>query len=207
MPYAVAVDIGGTFTDLVAYDAETSRVAYAKSPTTYGNLVEGKDLSIDGRIVPYAVFTDPQLGRVGMTESEARATGRPLKIGTIQTGIHGAPKLLYCVLKSIAPGGGAFHAVKRLSDLPAMLGKLHRGLFVTETMGQGTNALTGDFSVAIKGFWVDHGQIVHPVEEMTIAGNMKDMLREIVAVGSDVHVAPVRNGSILVENMKVAGHA
>jgi pyruvate/2-oxoglutarate dehydrogenase complex dihydrolipoamide dehydrogenase (E3) component len=52
----------------------------------FGNLIEGKDLSSDGRLVPYAVFTDPQLGRVGMTEGEARATGRPLKIGKIPMG-------------------------------------------------------------------------------------------------------------------------
>lgn len=60
-----------------------THISYNDHQIVYGNLVEGKDLTIDGRLVPYAVFTDPQLGRVGMTEAEARATGRPLKIGTI----------------------------------------------------------------------------------------------------------------------------
>src|SRR5690606_14634082 len=70
-------------------------------------------------------------------------------------------------------------------DLDAMLRKLGRGLFVTELMGQGVNPVTGDYSRGASGYWVENGRIAHPVEEITIAGNLRDMLMGIVAVGAD----------------------
>ena len=72
-------------------------------------------------------------------------------------------------------------------NLDAMLRKLHRGLFVIELMGQGVNYVTGDYSRGAAGFWVEGGQIVHPVHEVTIAGNLRDMLKNIVAVGADAY--------------------
>ena len=91
-------------------------------------------------------------------------------------------------------------------DLEAMLRKLHRGLFVIELMGQGVNYVTGDYSRGAAGFWVDNGRIVHPVEEVTVAGNLREMLRSIVAVGADTYTSGTRTtGSLLVERMKVAG--
>jgi PmbA protein len=91
-------------------------------------------------------------------------------------------------------------------DLPAMLAKLHRGLFVTELMGQGVNMVTGDYSRGAAGFWVEGGRIVHPVHEVTIAGNLKDMLRDIAAVGADRYTQGSKTvGSILVTRMKLAG--
>ena len=91
-------------------------------------------------------------------------------------------------------------------DLDAMLRKLGRGLFVTELMGQGVNYVTGDYSRGAAGFWVEGGRIVHPVHEVTIAGNLKDMLRQIVAVGADAYVmGGKRVGTVLLERMKVAG--
>jgi PmbA protein len=91
-------------------------------------------------------------------------------------------------------------------DLEAMLRKLGRGLFVTELMGQGVNGVTGDYSRGAAGFWVEGGRIAHPVHEVTIAGNLRDMLRDIVAVGADVYTSGSRTtGSILVQRMKVAG--
>jgi PmbA protein len=91
-------------------------------------------------------------------------------------------------------------------DLEPMLRKLHRGLFVTELMGQGVNYVTGDYSRGAAGFWVDGGRIVHPVHEVTIAGNLRDMLRGIVAVGADAYTTGTKTvGSILVERMKLAG--
>ena len=91
-------------------------------------------------------------------------------------------------------------------DLDAMLKKLGRGLFVTELMGQGVNYVTGDYSRGAAGFWVEGGRIVHPVQEVTIAGNLAQMFKDIVAVGADAYTMGTKTvGSLLVERMKVAG--
>jgi PmbA protein len=91
-------------------------------------------------------------------------------------------------------------------DLDAMLKKLGTGLFVTELMGQGVNYVTGDYSRGASGFWVENGQIAFPVEEITIAGKLKDMLMGIQAVGADAYNYGAKTvGSILVNRMKVAG--
>lgn len=95
---------------------------------------------------------------------------------------------------------------KRGDDLEAMIRKLGRGLFVTELMGQGINGVTGDYSRGAAGYWVENGRIVHPVSEVTIAGNLKQMFKDIVAIGADVYVQGNRSvGSILVDGMKLAG--
>ena len=91
-------------------------------------------------------------------------------------------------------------------DLDAMLRKLGRGLFVIELMGQGVNYVTGDYSRGAAGFWVEGGRIVHPVQEVTIASNLRDMLRGIVAVGADAYTLGSKTiGSVLVDRMKIAG--
>jgi PmbA protein len=96
---------------------------------------------------------------------------------------------------------------RRHDDLPAMLRKLHRGLFVVELMGQGVNYVTGDYSRGAAGFWVENGEIVHPVDEVTIAGHLREMFQQIVAVGADAfNMGSKTVGSILVEKMTVAGH-
>ncbi|MCX7231057.1 MAG: metalloprotease PmbA [Burkholderiales bacterium] len=91
-------------------------------------------------------------------------------------------------------------------DLRAMLRKLGTGLFVTELLGHGVNGVTGDYSRGASGYWVEGGKIRYPVEEITIAGNLKDMFRSIVAVGADEIVRGTkRTGSVLIEQMSVAG--
>jgi PmbA protein len=91
-------------------------------------------------------------------------------------------------------------------DLRAMLKKLNRGLLVTELMGQGVNYVTGDYSRGAAGFWVENGEIAYPVQEITIAGNLKDMLMGIEAVGADTYnMGAKTTGSILVNRMKLAG--
>ena len=91
-------------------------------------------------------------------------------------------------------------------DLDAMLKKLGRGLFVTELMGQGVNYVTGDYSRGASGYWVENGEIAFPVQEITIAGNLKDMLKGIEAVGADAYNYGSKTvGSILINRMKVAG--
>jgi PmbA protein len=87
-----------------------------------------------------------------------------------------------------------------------MLKKLGTGLFVTDLMGQGINIITGDYSRGASGYWVENGEIAYPVEEITIAGNLREMFLGIAAVGSDVYVSGSRSsGSLLIEQMAVAG--
>jgi PmbA protein len=111
-------------------------------------------------------------------------------------------------LKTTGNAGGVHnlfvgHGTESFDDL---VRRMNRGLVVTELMGQGVNGVTGDYSRGAAGFWVENGAIAYPVHEITIAGNLKDMLRNIVAVGSDVDArGGVRTGSILVEQMTIAG--
>jgi len=91
-------------------------------------------------------------------------------------------------------------------DFNGLLRQMGRGLLVTELLGHGVNPVTGDYSRGAAGFWVEGGEIQYPVEEITIAGNLKDMYKHIVAVGNDVLVQGSRQcGSVLVESMMVAG--
>lgn len=95
---------------------------------------------------------------------------------------------------------------KQADDFEGMLRKMGTGLLVTELMGQGVNYVTGDYSRGASGYWVENGVIQYPVEEITIAGNMKDMFRDIVGIGNDVLTRGNKStGSILIEKMVVAG--
>lgn len=88
-----------------------------------------------------------------------------------------------------------------------LLRQMGTGLYITELMGQGVNIVTGDYSRGAAGFWVENGEICYPVEEITIAGNLKEMFRSMVAVGDDWDPrSSIRTGSILLDNMKVAGN-
>ncbi len=87
-----------------------------------------------------------------------------------------------------------------------MLKKMDRGLLVTELMGQGVNIVTSDYSRGAAGFWVENGQIQFPVSEITIAGNLKDMMQNIVAIGNDTETrSQILTGSMLLDSMKIAG--
>jgi PmbA protein len=91
-------------------------------------------------------------------------------------------------------------------DLPGLLRRMNRGLLVTELLGQGVNPVTGDYSRGAAGYWVEGGEIAYPVEEITIAGNLATMYRDIVAIGSDVDRRGSRHcGSVLIGSMTVAG--
>ena len=87
-----------------------------------------------------------------------------------------------------------------------MLAKLGTGLLVTELMGQGVNIVTGDYSRGAAGFWVENGAIQYPVHEITIAGNLADMLMNIVAIGAvQENRGSIQTGSVLIESMQIAG--
>jgi len=111
-------------------------------------------------------------------------------------------------LKSTGNAGGNHNLILQDTgdDFAALLGKMGSGLLVTELMGQGVNPVTGDYSRGASGYWVENGVIAYPVQEITIAGNLKDMFRDIVAVGNDVNRRGSRQcGSILVGRMTIAG--
>ncbi|MEE9344615.1 MAG: metalloprotease PmbA [Methylococcales bacterium] len=91
-------------------------------------------------------------------------------------------------------------------DFDQLIKTMNTGFIVLELIGQGVNMMTGDYSRGAAGLWVENGEIVHPVDEVTIAGNLKDIFRQIAAIGNDVdHTSSIRTGSILVENMVLAG--
>lgn len=132
----------------------------------------------------------------GRTEGYFLSSYSARKLGMKTTGNAGGSHNLTLTSRRTRPG----------DDLPEMLRKLGTGLFVIELMGQGVNYVTGDYSRGASGFWVENGEIAFPVQEITIAGNLKDMLRGIEAVGADVYNYGAKTvGSILINRMKVAG--
>lgn len=111
-------------------------------------------------------------------------------------------------LQSTGNAGGIHNLVVSANGggFADMLHQLGTGFLVTELMGQGVNTVTGDYSRGAAGFWVENGAIAYPVDEVTIAGHLREMFRRIVAVGSDVDTrGSIRTGSILIEKMMVAG--
>ncbi len=91
--------------------------------------------------------------------------------------------------------------------LTALLRQMGTGLLVTDVMGQGVNIVTGDYSRGAAGFWVENGEIQYPVAEITIAGQLQDMLKNIVAVADDIeHRSNIQTGSILLDKMKISGN-
>jgi PmbA protein len=111
-------------------------------------------------------------------------------------------------MKTTGNAGGSHNLIleSTAGDLNALMKTMGQGLLITDLLGQGINMVTGDYSRGVGGFWIENGEIAFPVQEITVAGNLKDMFRHIVAVGSDVEVRGARQcGSILVEGMTMAG--
>lgn len=111
-------------------------------------------------------------------------------------------------LRSTGNAGGCHNLILRPGehDLEGLIRKMGRGLLVTELLGQGVNYVSGDYSRGAAGYWVEDGAIAYPVEEITIAGNLKNMFRNIVACGNDMLVQGSKHcGSVLIDAMTVAG--
>jgi PmbA protein len=135
---------------------------------------------------------DRSIVRAGVVEGYFLGSYSARKLGMKSTGNAGGHHNLF--VRSEGP------------DFRGMLKHMNRGLLVTELMGQGVNPVTGDYSRGAAGYWVEGGEVRFPVEEITIAGNLKEMFKGIVAIGSDVVVRGGRSsGSILVDNMTIAG--
>ena len=141
-----------------------------------------------------AATRDRELVRAGVLEGYVLGSYSARRLGLKPTGTAGG---IHNLLVTSADGG---------LDAEAFLRRLGTGLLVTELMGQGVNGVTGDYSRGASGFWVENGAIAYPVHEITIAGNLKPMYRDIVALGSDVDArGGIRTGSVLIGEMTIAG--
>jgi PmbA protein len=148
-----------------------------------GVLTQDKDIIIDGALQTY-LLTSYSARKLGLT-----TTGHA-------GGIHN-----WLVKDRNTQTKGCVDA-----DFDSMLKTLGTGLLVTELMGQGVNVVNGDYSRGAAGFWVENGELAYPVSEITIAGNLTQMFKGIVAVGSDVDKhGSIKTGSILIDEMQIAG--
>ena len=160
---------------------------------------------------------DPYLpqgpGSSPFDEEGVRGIKRDVVAGGVLTGYflssYSARKL---GMRSTGNSGGSYNfeirssATRRNDDLPGMVRRLGTGLLVTDLIGQGVNYVSGDYSRGASGFWVEGGEIRYPVEEITVAGNLRDMFRNIVAVGNDQVVRGSKiSGSLLIDGMTVGG--
>lgn len=171
--------------------------------------------SIDQQIFPsgFCIYEQPRLMRA-LGSSPFDGEGVPtrnnvfVEDGYIRQYVLGTYSARRMGLKTTGNGGGVYNLTldANAGDLSELMQKMGRGLLVTELMGQGVNGLTGDYSRGATGFWVENGTIQFPVEEVTIAGNLKDMFRGIAAVGNDINPnISTRCGSLLIEEMMLAG--
>lgn len=171
--------------------------------------------AIDERIFPewVQIYEQPHLiGALGSTpfDSEGLVT-RPnvfVKEGVLKQYVLGSYTARKLGLQTTANAGGVSNLTidSTVEDLDEILARMGRGLLVTELMGQGINLLTGDYSRGAVGFWVEDGQIQYPVEEVTIASNLKDMFQNIREIGHDLNLnTSTRCGSVWIDSMMIAG--
>ena len=167
--------------------------------------VFSRNVTIDERPHEKRGFASTPFDEEGVA-TRARSVVKDGVLGGYFLGSYSARKL---GMKSTGSAGGSQNLLVRADgpDFRGMLKKMHRGLLVTELLGHGINMVTGDYSRGAAGYWVEGGEIAHPVEEVTIAGNLRDMFKGIVSIGSDTIVRGSRScGSILIDNMTVAGN-
>jgi PmbA protein len=137
---------------------------------------------------------DRELVRDGLLDGYLLGSYSARKLGLATTGNAGGLHNLLVDPSADAP------------DAAGLLRRMGRGLLVTELMGQGVNGVTGDYSRGATGFWVEGGEIAFPVHEVTIAGNLKDLYRNVVAIGGDIDLrGGIRMGSLLLEELTIAG--
>ncbi|MFC3907903.1 metalloprotease PmbA [Legionella dresdenensis] len=192
--------------------------------SSFINAVSGSNLyrknsflldSLGKQIFPagFKIYEQPHLLR-GLGSSPFDSEGVPtrnnifIEDGRLCQYVLGSYSARRMGLKTTANAGGVHNLTldPNAGDLQDLLRKMDTGLLVTELMGHGVNGITGDYSRGATGFWVENGEIQFPVEEITIAGNLKDMFSGIVAVGNDVNPnISTRCGSILVNEMMIAG--
>ena len=204
----------------VIYDAPvaTSLLSHFVGAIRGESLYRGASFLIDhlGKPIfaPHVrIYEQPHLkGALGSTpfdnEGVATAPRDLVRDGILQGYVLDSYSARKLKMQTTGNAGG----VHNLTIEPGKLGfqellkQMGTGLFVAELIGYGVNTVTGDYSRGAAGFWVENGELAYPVEEITIAGNLRDMFRGIVAVGSDVDVrGNIRTGSILIDSVTIAG--
>lgn len=142
------------------------------------------------------------------SEGVATSERRLVEDGVLRGWVLGSYSARKLGLETTGNAGGVFNLVVRPGELDqaALLAQMGEGFLVTELMGQGANGVTGDYSRGAAGFWIENGQIVAPVEGVTIAGNLLEMYKDIQALGGDVDArSGIRCGSVLIGRMTIAG--
>jgi PmbA protein len=210
----------GTRKAPVLFAAEIARglIGHLVSAVSGGALYRKSSFLLDhvGKsILPQFVdiLERPHLARgqaSGNFDSEGVATSDSALVsaGVLQRYVLGSYSARKLGLQSTGNAGGIHNLVVKTGadDFTAMLKKLGSGLLVTDVMGQGVSTITGDYSRGASGFWVENGEIAYPVEEITIASNLREMFQGITAIGADVDPrSHILTGSILIEQMTVAG--
>jgi PmbA protein len=204
----------------VVYAAEVARglVGHLVSAVSGGALYRRASFLLDHagkQVFPdwFAIHEDPFMRRgLGScsfdSEGVATAASPLVEGGVLQRYVLGSYSARKLGLASTGNAGGVHNLVVRSNagTLESILRDMGRGLLVTELMGQGVNTVTGDYSRGAAGFWIENGEIAFPVEEITIAGNLRRMFLDLAAVGSEVdRRSHVLTGPILVSRMTIAG--
>ncbi len=147
---------------------------------------------------------DRDLVQDGVLQGYVLGSYSARKLGLKTTGNAGGIHNLLIQANGRLRGDGS---VERPSgSFEDLMDRMDTGLLVTELMGQGVNGVTGDYSRGASGFWVENGLMSYPVHEVTIAGNLREMLRTVVAIGTDVDSqGAIQTGSLLLEGMTIAG--
>ena len=203
---------------LFAAEVARSLIGHLVGAVSGGALYRRASFLLDAagtRVFPewFAIDEDPFLPRgfrSAAFDAEGVATrASPLvEAGILQRYVLGSYSARKLGLATTANAGGVHNLLVKpnAGDLAVLLRNMGRGLLVTELMGQGVNAVTGDYSRGAAGFWVEDGAIAFPVDGVTIAGNLREMFAAIEAVGSDVdRRSHLLTGSILIGRMTVAG--
>ena len=170
--------------------------------------------SVYSRSMAFSIREEPHLKRGQASapfddEGVATQARDVVRDGVVQGYFLGSYSARKLRLVSTGNAGGNHNLVVThgTEDLPALLRWMGRGVLVTELLGQGVNPITGDYSRGAAGYWIEGGEIAYPVEEITIAGNLGRMYRDIVAIGNDVDRRGSRHcGSVLIGAMTIAGN-
>ena len=199
-------------------DVATGLLGHLVSGISGSNLYRKSSFLLDKlgeQILPswFSVYERPHILK-GMASSPFDSEGvitqdlDIIKDGTLQTYLATSYAARKLNMKPTGHAGGIHNwfVGNTGQSFDQMLNELGTGLLVTELMGQGVNIVTGDYSRGVSGFWIENGQIQYPVSEITIAGNLTEMFKNIVAVGTDIEYrSQILIGSVLIESMKIAG--
>lgn len=208
----------GEFPVLFSAEAARSLIGHLLGAVSGGALYRRASFLVDAagtRLFPewFSILEDPFLMRGFRSSSfdaEGVATSRSELVseGVLQRYLLGSYSARKLGLASTGNAGGAHNlrVAANAGDAKEIATRIGSGLLVTDLMGQGVNTITGDYSRGAAGFWIENGEVTHAVDEITIAGNLRQMYQAIEAVGSDVdRRSHVECGSILVGKMMVAG--